>query len=143
MFVALDVFGKFQLPLYFVALTAFVLNLSIARKHHAKDVIFGTVSAAWIAFCTVSLPAGMLALHNIPSMLVLSENLFFFFVRGICDIIINKFAILLWIVFAIVTIMLIIAMIIVNSRKKEEYSLRAYIGEDGEILNEMYIEKNS
>lgn len=134
-------FGRLQLPLYFIALTVFILNLSIGKKRHVKDVLFGSVSAAWMAFCTITPPICMLALYNIPSKLVLSKNLFFYFVEGVCDILINKLAILLLIVFAIITVMMVIVIILASRQKKKEYSLRAHISENGEILNEIYVEK--
>ena len=143
LFARLNVFSQLQLPLYFVALVSLVLNLSIAKKRHAKDVLFGSVSTTWIAITTFAVPIGLLALYNVPSKLVLSKNLFFLFVNGICDVIINKLAILLVIVLFILTVMLVIGMVLVNRKKKEEDYLNAYIDKNTEILNKIYSEKNS
>ncbi len=143
LFATLNVFSQLQLPLYFVALVALVLNLSTAKKRHAKDVFFGTVSATWVAITTFLVPIGLLALYNIPSKLVLSKSLFFFFASGICDVVINKLAILLAIVFVILTVMLVLGMILISKKKKEEDYLDAYIDKNTEILNKIYSEKNS
>ena len=143
LFSTLKLFSQIQLPLYFVAIVALMLNLSIAKKRHAKDVLFGTVSAVWVSIATVAIPINLLALYNIPSKLVFSKSLFFFFVNGVCDVIINKLAILLLIAFLVVTSMLIIGMVIVNRKKKEKDYLNAYINKNTEILNKIYSEKNS
>lgn len=141
LFNVIGVFAQLYLPFYFVALVTFVLNLSIAKKHHALDVLIGTASGFWIAITTFAVPIGLLSAYDVPSKLVLSKNLFYYFVSGICDVAINKFAIFLLIVFVIATAILVVAAIVKNRKKKKEYSLRAYIDENGEILNEIYLEK--
>ncbi len=142
LFKVLNVFSQLQLPLYFIAIITLLLNLSIAKKRHAKDVLFGTVSAMWIAITTVAIPIGMLALYNIPSRLVFSKNLFFFFVKGVCDVVINKLAILFLIMLLIITVMLIIVIVLINRKKKQD-DVQEYIDKNAEILNEIYSQKNS
>lgn len=143
LFSVIGFFSQLYLPFFFVAIVAFLLNLSIAKKRHAKDVFFGTMSGVWIAITTVAVPICLLAIYDIPSKLVLSKNLFFYFANGICDIAINKFAIFLTISFCVSTVMLVIAIIMLNKKKRQDDQLNAYINKNTEILKSIYSEKNS
>lgn len=139
LFKVIGVFAQLYLPFYFVAVVSFVLNLSIAKKRHALDVFFGTASGVFIAITTFAVPIGLLAAYNVPSKLVLSKNLFYYFVKGICDVAVNKFAIFLLIMLVLAMAVLVIAAIAKTQKNKKERSLRAYIDKNGEILNEIYL----
>lgn len=130
-------FAKWQLPLYFLALVCFFINISICSKERRIKVILGSIKAYWVAVSTVTVPALLLMIYNIPKRIALSKNLFYYFVKSVCNVAINDLVIIFAIAFSFFTITMIAIDVRLYKRRRHRGRIRAHIDENGEIYNEI------
>jgi len=94
--------------LYIASISFFVLSLSIGSKKHIWYRLYGLVASAWITTVLLLVPFAVVHFQNLLPQLALSKTTIFYFIQGVYDtVILTPFNMLL-ILFAVLTVALIL-----------------------------------